>query len=40
MCGTKLLFADLMQWRRLRLLPEESLTYDEVLHNSTAEILL
>ena len=40
MCGTKLLFADLMQWPRLRLLPEESLTYDEVLHNSTAEILL
>jgi len=30
MVGTKLLFADLMQWRQLRLLPEESLTYDEV----------
>ena len=30
MCGTTLLVADLTQWRRLRLLPEDSLTYDEV----------
>ena len=30
MFGTKLLIADLMLWRRLRTLPEEALTYDEV----------
>lgn len=38
MCGTKLLFADLMRWRRLRLLPEESLTYDEVTSAAAAPV--